>query len=293
VSKNDYPWVYRQMARGLSRAVCGAGRSRWLSRPYQFFSTSVMRRYRISLAGAFPQRVDKGVLFLSCDERYYRDFGVHLVRSALKNCRGFNIHLHITCLSDGYRRELQQYADSHSAGLLSLTWDQLAFDNLSGQRRWYYLAAVRFVRLYQLVESCRAPVLSLDADGVVVRSLEQKFAQMAGCDAGIYLRLSNTLDWRKVLASALFVMPTPLGRRYIRDVAHAIAWLLDHELHYHVDQLVIYDMWRCYRATEPEFQVATLSQDLADWECRGESYVWSAKGDRKYCMAEFLNALED
>jgi hypothetical protein len=211
----------------------------------------------------------------------------------LKNASGFNIHLHATGLSEAYRRELQQFAGTRAGGLLSYTWDDLEFDNLSGPRRWYYLAAVRFVRLYQLVEACQAPVLSLDADGVVVRSLEEKFAQLAGQDAGIYLRLGNTLDWRKVLASALFVMPTALGRRYMRDVAIVIASLLGRELHYHVDQLVIYHMWRLYHAGAPGFRVAELSQDMADWECSEDSYIWSAKGDRKYSQQKFLDALDD
>jgi hypothetical protein len=293
MSKKDFPWLPRQTARLLSWLVFKAGSSRSFGWPFQLLSAAALKRYRGSLSGRFPSGVDKGVLFLSCDEHYYRSFGVHLVRSALKNSRGFNVHVHVNRLSAGYRKQLKQFADTQAGGLLSYTWDDLEFESLSARRRWYYLAAVRFVRLHQLVEACHAPVLSLDADGVVVKSLEEKFAQMSGRDTGIYLRLANTLDWRKVLASALFVMPTPLGRRYIRDVAVVIACLLSRELHYHIDQLVIYQLWRLYSTREPDFRVVELSQELADWECRDDSYIWSAKGDRKYFKQEFLNALED
>ncbi|MGD2074881.1 MAG: hypothetical protein PVI91_05080 [Gammaproteobacteria bacterium] len=293
MSKKDFPWIPRQKARLLSWLVFMTGRNRWSAWPFRLFSTSALKRYRESLSGRFPSGVEKGVLFLSCDEDYYRSFGIHLVRSALKNSKGFNIHLHLNRLSDAYRQQLERFAESETGGLLTYTWDDLDLDSLSAPRRWYFLAAVRFVRLHQLVEACHAPVLGLDADGVVVKSLEDKFDQVSGRDVGVYLRLSNTLDWRKVLASALFIMPTPLGRRYIRDVAVVVAWLLSRELHYHVDQLVIYQVWRLYSEGEPGFRVAELSQELADWECRDDSYIWSAKGDRKYFKREFLNALDD
>ena len=132
----------------------------------------------------------------------------------------------------------------------------------------------------------------IDADGVVVKSLEPRFAQMSGQDVGIYLRLDNTLDWRKVLASALFVMPTSRGERFSRDVALVIAWLLKRKLPYHIDQLVIFYLWRIYATREKEFRVTPLSRDMADWECGEDSYIWSAKGDRKYLSREFLGALE-
>jgi hypothetical protein len=292
MSKNDFPWISRQAVRLLCLLVFVLGRGRRFAPLFRLFADAGLKRYRDSLSGTFPVQVEKGVLFLSCDEAYYRQFGAHLVNSALKHAGGFNVHLHVNRLSRQFRQELQALAQASPGGLLSFTGDDLEFEHLSGSARWYYLASVRFVRLYQLVQTCRAPVLSLDADGVVVKSLQPRFAQMAGHDAGIYLRLGNTLDWRKVLASALFIMPSELGERFIRDVALVIAWLLRRKLPYHIDQLVIFYLWRVYAAREREFRVAPLSRDMADWECGEDSYIWSAKGDRKYLSREFLGALE-
>jgi len=292
MSKNDFPFISRQAVRLLCWLVFVLGRSRLLAGPFRWFADAQFEAYRRSLAGVFPAQVEKGVLFLSCDEAYYRQFGVHLVNTALKHSPGFNVHLHVNKLSPEFHRELRERADASPGQLLSITGDDVAFEHLSGAARWYYLASVRFVRLHQLVRACRAPVLSLDADGVVVRSLEPRFAQMAGQDAGIYLRLGNTLDWRKVLASALFIMPTELGQRFIRDVALVVAWLLRRKLPYHIDQLVIFYLWRIYTAREKGFRVTPLSRDMADWECSRDSYIWSAKGERKYLSREFLGALE-
>lgn len=292
MGKKDFPWLPRQGVRLVCWLVFMLGRSRALAVLFRPLAAAVLRRYRVSLSGGFPTAVNRGVLFLSCDEAYYQEFGVHLVTSALNHSPDFNIHLHVNKLSESYRQELQRFADAQASGLFSYTWDDLEFEHLSGPGRWYFLACVRFVRLYQLAQSCQAPVLSVDADGLVVKSLESKFEQMAGCDAGIYVRLDNTLDWRKVLASALFVMPTDLGERYSRDVAIVIAWLLRRKLHYHIDQLVIYYVWDLYRRHEPGFRDARLAQEMADWECRQDSYIWSAKGDRKYLDQEFLKARE-
>ncbi len=292
MGKKDFPWIPRQTVRLVCWLVFTLGRSQVFSSVFKLSKRAALRRYRDSLGGGFPGEVQKGVLFLSCDEAYYRDFGTHLVNSALRNSPGFNIHLHVNNSSDDFRQELGRFAAQEATGLFSYSWDTLDFESLSGARRWYYLASVRFVRLYQLVHACNAPVLSLDADGVVVKSLDAKFAEMVAQDAGIYLRLDNTLDWRKVLASALFIMPTARAERYIRDVAIVIAWLLKGKLYYHIDQLVIYYMWRFYTTGESDFRVAQLSQEMADWECREDSYVWSAKGERKYLNQEFLQALE-
>ena len=292
MSKRDFPWISRQAVRLLCWLVFSLGRSPRFAWLLGLFADANLKRYRDSLSGAFPTRVAKGVLFLSCDEAYYEQFGVHLVNSALKHSPGFNVHIHVNGLSQEFRLKLQEVAQASPGGLLTFTGDNLEFEHLSGSARGYYLASVRFVRLYQLVQACRAPVLSLDADGVVVRSLEPRFEQMAGQDAGIYLRLDNTLDWRKVLASALFIMPTSLGERFSRDVALVIAWLLRRKLPYHIDQLVIFYLWRIYAAREKGFRVTPLSRDMADWECGEDSYIWSAKGDRKYLSREFLGALQ-
>jgi len=292
MSKRDFPWISRQAVRLFCWLVFLLGCNRRLAWLFRLFADANLRPYQRSLSGRFPIQVDKGVLFLSCDEAYYRQFGLHLVRSALEHSPGFNIHLHVNRLSQEFRQELQELTQASPGGLLTFTGDDLEFEHLSGAARWYYLASVRFVRLYQLVQACKAPVLSLDADGVVVKSLDPRFAQMDGQDAGIYLRLDNTLDWRKVLASALFVMPTELGERFIRDVALVVAWRLRRELPYHIDQLVIFYLWRVYSAREKNFRVTALSRDMADWECGEGSYIWSAKGDRKYLNPAFLDALE-
>ena len=88
-------------------------------------------------------------------------------------------------------------------------------------------------------------------------------------------------------------MPTELGHRYSRDVAVVIGWLLRGKLHYHIDQLVIYYLWDLYRRHQPGFRDAPLGQDMADWECGQESYIWSAKGERKYLDEPFLKARQE
>lgn len=290
MAKNTFPWVRRQMVKLLCRVEFNAGRSEVIRAIFAIWQKRLLRRYERSLHGKFPREVKTAVLFLSCDEEYFRKFGIHLVRSGLQKAGELNVHLHLNKLSEAYWRELQKFAEGEGGGLFSFTWDDIEFADLSGDQRWYYLASVRFIRLYQLVSICNAPVLSVDADGVVVKSLGPKLNELQGVDAGIYLRLGNTLDWRKVLASAFCIMPTMLGRRYMRDVALMIAWLLQGKLPYHIDQLVIYYMWQIYSRRESGFRVAELSQDMADWECHPESYLWSAKGDRKYLDKAFQEA---
>lgn len=292
MAKKDFPWLRRQWVRLVCWMEFVASRHFLTAAAFGAWQRRLLRRYESSLNGEFPAQVQTAVVFLSCDEVYFEKFGIHLVRSSLKNAGDLNVHLHVNRLSTRYREELERFAKAEGGGMFSFTWDDVEFEHLDGAQRWYYLASVRFVRLYQLVQRCEVPVLSVDADGVIVKSLAPKLRELDGADVGIYLRLTNTLDWRKVLASALFVMPTPTGREYIRDVALMIAWLLRGKLPYHIDQLVIYYMWQRYEQAGAGLKCVTLSQDMADWECRDDSYVWSAKGDRKYLDAAFRRAQE-
>jgi len=292
MAKKDFPWIRRQWIKMACRLEYAASRHFLTASVFGVWQRRLLRRYESTLYGEFPKNIKTAVVFLSCDEEYFDKFGIHLVRSSLKNASDLNVHLHVNRLSRHYHEKLKQFSETEGRGLFSYTWDDVEFEHLNGAQRWYYLASVRFVRLYQLVSQCDVPVLSVDADGVIVKSLEPKLRELDGKDAGIYLRLTNTLDWRKVLASALFVMPTKTGRDYIRDVALMIAWLLRGKLPYHIDQLVIYYMWQRYENADAGLRCVTLSQDMADWECRDDSYIWSAKGDRKYLDTAFRRAQE-
>jgi len=292
MAKKDFPWIKRQLIKVACWIEYSASRYFLTAAAFNIWKKHLLLRYESSLHGEFPTNVKTAVVFLSCDEAYFDKFGIHLVRSSLKNASDLNVHLHVNCLSRQYHKKLEQFAETEGRGLFSFTWDDIEFEHLDGAQRWYYLASVRFVRLYQLASQCNVPVLSVDADGVIVKSLDPKLRELDGKDVGIYLRLTNTLDWRKVLASALFVMPTQTGRNYIRDVALMIAWLLRGKLPYHIDQLVIYYMWQRYENAGAGLRCVTLSQDMADWEYLENSYVWSAKGDRKHMDAAFRRAQE-
>ncbi len=292
MAKNDFPWFRRQIVKISCRLLFYVSHSFLFSKVFNLLRRRLMHRYEDSLFGEFPTDSKRAVIYLACDEIYYQKFGIHLVRSGIKNAPGFHIHLHVNGLSDHYQQVLEVFSKSEGQGLFSYTWDNMDFSKMNGNKRWYYLASVRFVRLYQLVQSCHVPVLSLDADGVIVKSLQPKLSELQATDIGIYLRPTNTLDWRKVLASALLIMNTEEGHSYIRDVALMIAWLLKKPLPYHIDQLVIYYMWGIYQSTRKGFRYFSLTQDMADWECREDSYIWSAKGDRKYMDKVFRRAAE-
>jgi hypothetical protein len=207
-----------------------AGRSELIRAILAIWQKRLLRRDERSLHEKFPREVKTAVLFLSRDKEYFRMFGVHLLESGRQKAGELNDRLHSNKLLEACRRELQKFAEGKGGCLFPFTWDDIEFADLSGDRRWYCRASARFVRLHQLVSIGNAPVSGVDADGVVVKSPGPKLNELQGLDAGIYLRLGNTLDWRKVLASAFCIMPTVRGRRYLRDVALMTAWMLQGKL---------------------------------------------------------------
>ena len=110
MSKKNFPWTSRQTVRLFCWLVFLLGRNRRFTWLFRLFADANLKRYRASLSGSFPTQVQKGVLFLSCDEAYYRQFGLHMVNSALKHSPGFNVHLHVNGLSQEFRQELQEFA---------------------------------------------------------------------------------------------------------------------------------------------------------------------------------------
>ncbi len=290
MAKNDFPWLRVQVASARCSVLCALNRSALLRPLAGFAEQRLLGPYESQLHGRLPEQVNKGVVFLACDEEYFAKFGKYLVRSALSHLDDYCVHLHVYALSDSYKAELKALVAEVAPGHFSFTYDHIPYKHLVGAERWYYLASVRFIRIYQLLRSTRKPVFCLDADSLVAGDLRDFEQVLSEHDAAIFLRLGNTLAWRKVLAAVLWISPTDNGIAFARDTALTIAWLLRSRLPYHIDQLVLHKVYQYYQRRVPGFRVLPLDNHMLSWDCDPESVVWSPKGDRKYNETTFLLA---
>ena len=118
-------------------------------------------------------------------------------------------------------------------------------------------------------------------DSEIRCSLSDAVAEFQDQDVNLFLRLKAPNEWSKVLAAAVICGPTALGRRFLRDVSAAVVYHLRNGPKYHIDQLILYFVWKWYTSEEQGFSAGTLTKSFSDWEFHDQSLVWHAKGPRK------------
>jgi hypothetical protein len=247
-----------------------------------------VKAHRARVIGNTPDPESEGVVFCACDDQYYARFGPDLALSAEATGHRHRIHIHLYAPSLRTLEHIDALRRSLDGTLLSYTWED------DGYRRYgvhpeIYFAAARFLMLHHLLLACRAPILCLDIDALIHRPLADAFATIRGADVSLYLRPEERRRWRRVLAAAVGVSFTKPSLGYCERTAHAIEAVLRQHPVYHIDQSVLYDTYMIRRQMKRRTRWQTLSPRFADYDFDDESFVWTAKGDRKE-HARFVEA---
>jgi hypothetical protein len=235
--------------------------------------------------GDLPNAGGKPVLLACCDEVYFYRFAYHLAISGHQASPGLSTHIHIydpssQCLED-------------AALLRRRLGDRLTFSHEPPGRSPYKMAspyfftAGRFAVAQHILERNGGPVLVIDVDGIVRRDLQPEIAYLANWDVGLVLRASRRRQWRKVLACAVLLNPTPAGRLFSARFAVAIERVLRRAPPFHMDQIVLHYLCEHYRRHAAALRIADLGERWADHHFHPESLIWTAKGNaRKLELAQ-------
>jgi hypothetical protein len=230
------------------------------------------------LEGDPPVRAPEGLLYTSCNDGYFERYARDFLRSARLHAPDLYLHVHVFDPSPSTLASLDRAAADSP---VSYSFERVARApepvRLSDGQYW---VCARFVRLWQLMEAVRSPVLAVDVDAAVRNPLAAAIAAHRNADVSIFLR--PRFSWyRRVLGAALLVQPSELGRRFLRDCAATFAGLALRPGRETMDQLVLYLVWRWYVRHATGFRQGRLSQSFSDWAYGDESLIWHAKGDRK------------
>lgn len=242
---------------------------------------------RLNFIGGEPPRKHKpGLLLACCDEVYYARFATTLIETAKRNSPNQHVHIHVYQPSQAWKSKASRVVGSNSG--LSLSWEDSRrnpFEN--GGKDHIYFAAARFAVARRIVEQSRSAVLVMDIDGLIVRSLDEPFAAFEDHDVGL-IRRRTVKPWQKNAAGAVLIQPTQNGIEFIRRVADVLHRVLAQKPEFHVDQMVIHSVYRSFRLSSKRLRVFPLTQAFADWDFLPDSYIWSAKGDRKLGFADLV-----
>ena len=247
---------------------------------------------QLELQGGWPDPLDpRPVVFAACDDGYFERFAQHLALSSAARSPSTRVHLH---LYDPSPPCLEQ-----AASVIRRCGDRLTVShegpsrNPFGRPMSFYFAAGRFAVASRMRKQISAPILMVDADGLVANDLAAGFAGLSAMEAGFILQPDNDALYRKILASAIYL---GVGSRQVEDfftrLADGIHLALAMAGRYHVDQIGIhYALEYCARHQDGP-AIAPLGLEWSDYEFRPESLIWSTKGARKDRYEELLAEVE-
>lgn len=264
----------------------------------------VRRAIEQAFAAATPKRADEAIEFkgqwpdakdrrpllaAACDEGYFERFGVQLARSSALRSPATRLHLHL-------------FAPSAScverAGSLHREFgDRLSISSEDGSRdpfdypASFYFAAGRFAVAARLRRTIGAPIMLVDADGLVAADLRRGFAALAGTAAGFILQPENAPNYRKILASAIFLGNG--SEDFCTRLSDGIGVALAEGGRYHVDQLGIHFALQWMERHLRPLDVRPLGLEWSDYTFAPDSLIWSAKGARKGRYAALAAELSD
>ena len=86
----------------------------------------------------------------------------------------------------------------------------------------------------------------------------------------------------------MIIAPSQIGHRFLHDCVGALLHHLEKGPEFHIDQLIIYLVWKWHSKNTTGFRCGQLSPAFSDWEFRSDSLVWHAKGVRKRTFGDLL-----
>jgi hypothetical protein len=271
-----------------------ASRARWIEEAIEFRqdlepTADCTRRDRTAeYPGASEGETDAPfVLLVSCDSRYFQQYGYVLVNSARQTCRpapAFHVHL-ISPTPEDQALVLRLRRDFPEIDLF-VTAENVVDGGTAVLRS--LSSCARFLVLPTVIERYRRPVLVCDIDLVVLRDLNQLRATLPDADVAVIHRDAANLDfWDAYSAAILWVMPTDAGLRFARKVEGYIERQMEKNRYWwYLDQIALYAAFVDESMAGRSLRVASLpiesmAMEHVDPESSAvsppspDAYVWS------------------
>lgn len=224
------------------------------------------------------------VVLVSCDSRYFQQYGYVLANSMRQACRPPPaLHVHLIDPASADHALVERLRRDFDDLDLFVTTESLG-DGDTGRRRSVSCCA-RFLLLPHLLRRHRRKILVCDIDIVVLRDLNELTRSLSGADVGVIRRTAADLDfWDEYSAALFWVAPTEEGRGFAGKVKAYIERQFERGRHWwYLDQIALYAVLAV--PTRPPrvelLPVETMAIEHFDASAPGASapppaaYVWS------------------
>jgi len=226
-------------------------------------------------------------IYAACDSDYFAEFGQEFINSIQQHTL-FGIHIHVF-------NPTQSQLDFCRARNVSVTYELVPLDwfvsmpvdrltpkqlerthtameksndqSIAERLRKTYYACVRFIRL-QEVFSGTTTVFAADIDAVVRSAIPTLTVH------DFYIH-HITGKKARFLAGGLWLNSTGSSAKFLQEYADSLRSSIEQDyIYWGLDQDVLDPI-------VPRYQYGNLPIEYIDWDMKKDSYVWTAKGQRK------------
>jgi len=223
---------------------------------------------------------DGPIIFSTCDDTYL-NYAISLIRSVDLFSPGFSFVLHLINPSISSISQIKKLKNNLNKTALALSVEEIDLSELSEKERVAYYACARFHKLTSLLEQVATPIFSLDADTLVVNSIDKKFSDKEKADVVLVKRnlKEDKPDHLAVATGSIWFNSNYQTLCFLQNISKKIDDLLvSRKLRWFADQIVFFE---CMQQSVQDLRIYNLKSKYADWEYRVSSIVWAGKGERK------------
>lgn len=239
--------------------------------------------------GSWPVSGNGGQLFAACDPMYFQKHARGLIASVSENSPNTALHIHLFNPTDAILHTMAEFRKNLQSDLLTWTWEYVSTYDMDWHEKSIFLASLRFPRIYEATKSSMSPILAIDVDCFIRKDLEPYFDVARGYDIGLVLRPEFRDRAKRVLAVAVYVAPTIDGLAVFGAAASRMAAHLAYKRA--TEKLDQRCLWSSYASSRSRIRFWPIPSDLADFEFRDSSAIWTGKGHRKE-STKYLDELD-
>jgi tetratricopeptide (TPR) repeat protein len=236
-----------------------------------------------------PEFADRPIIFFSSDSRYFQDFVRPFLISIDEVSRRagkekLQVHVHIMDPTDENLAEVKSLAAKLDQIILAVSAEHPNERARNGKLAGLYFHAIRFVRMYQILNIYQKPLWLMDVDGLMHDDPRRIFDAIGSRDIGLFGHPGRWEPWMQFNASMVGIRPVEKAKTFLRLVAGYIRYYHKRNLmEWGIDQLALYAVY-AHLKDQGRSPDVMMVPNIIDGECHETSIVWSNGGPNKFAF---------
>ena len=222
-----------------------------------------------------PAHAGRFVVLACSDSRYLLKYGFNFVNSFERNASGGKLlHLHVVDPERESMAMLERIRKELRPASLAVTLSESPGGMRDGVRRNVYYSCSRFLLLPQLLGRYAVPIVCVDIDAIVERSLDDAVDWASSFDVALTRREPLHSPWLDISAGLVIANSSAPSVSYFERVRSYLLDFMERDaMPWHVDQSALYCVLRMMGRYDVAPQVGWLPQLARDcvWQM-GHSY---------------------